>query len=190
MNPDAYARFIRTSLLQDRLVHDGSLCSLLADEIALMISSYLDDADVFSTRNDPVNRYASLTYAHGWLDAGIFLGYLEGIPLQADFCDEGMIPRSAYEALSEKMNRYEQMLGKAAISVIPSASSGSPAFPVAQRIQDQVESGWKNGVTVRLDDRPVSALGLFSYWYGWLDTGVRCGILRIQGRGDLFTTEI
>ena len=38
------------------------------------ISRYLQDAEHFSKKNDKVNAFAAINYAHGWLDAGAKLG--------------------------------------------------------------------------------------------------------------------
>ncbi len=38
------------------------------------ISRYIKDAEHFNNKNDKVNAFAALNYAHGWLDAGAKLG--------------------------------------------------------------------------------------------------------------------
>ncbi len=153
-----------------------------------MIDSYFLDASVFSNRNDRVNRYAALVYAHGWMDAGKYLGFYELNSESLDFHDENLILGQEI-ALSEKMNRYERMLESAICSVIPVASSGSPAFAVSNFILKYTAGGLISGKEYKRDERSVSALGDFSYYYGWLDTTVRCGLLRIVKNSDLFTTE-
>ncbi len=44
-----------------------------AKEIIDMVSNYLSDAEYFRKDRDYVNSFASLNYAHGWLDAGVRL---------------------------------------------------------------------------------------------------------------------
>ena len=44
-----------------------------AKEIIEMVSNYLSDARHFETKEDLVNCFAALNYAHGWLDAGVRL---------------------------------------------------------------------------------------------------------------------
>lgn len=44
-----------------------------AKEIIDMVSNYLSDANHFASKNDLVNAFAALNYAHGWLDAGVRL---------------------------------------------------------------------------------------------------------------------
>lgn len=42
-----------------------------------MIGRYISDAEHFKGRNDFVNAFAALNYAHGWLDAGARLGMFD-----------------------------------------------------------------------------------------------------------------
>ncbi len=44
-----------------------------AREIIDMVSNYLSDAKHFEKKEDFVNCFAALNYAHGWLDAGVRL---------------------------------------------------------------------------------------------------------------------
>lgn len=44
-----------------------------AKEIIEMVSNYLSDAKHFEKKQDFVNAFAALNYAHGWLDAGVRL---------------------------------------------------------------------------------------------------------------------
>lgn len=41
-----------------------------AEEILKMVECYLSDAKHFQEKNNFVNAFACLNYAHGWLDAG------------------------------------------------------------------------------------------------------------------------
>ena len=41
-----------------------------AKEIIDMVSNYLSDAEHFEKKQDFVNAFAALNYAHGWIDAG------------------------------------------------------------------------------------------------------------------------
>ena len=41
-----------------------------SDEIFLIVESYLSDSIHFKEKNDFVNSFACLNYAHGWLDCG------------------------------------------------------------------------------------------------------------------------
>lgn len=42
-------------------------------EIIEMVENYLSDAKHFEKKNDYVNAYGAVNYAHGWLDAGVRL---------------------------------------------------------------------------------------------------------------------
>ncbi len=44
-----------------------------AKEIIEMVSNYLLDAKHFEEKQDFVNAFAALNYAHGWLDSGVRL---------------------------------------------------------------------------------------------------------------------
>ncbi len=44
-----------------------------AKEIIDMVSNYLSDAEYFRKKQDFVNSFAALNYAHGWLDSGVRL---------------------------------------------------------------------------------------------------------------------
>lgn len=43
-------------------------------EIIEMVSAYLSDSKHFQTKEDWVNSFAAINYAHGWLDCGARLG--------------------------------------------------------------------------------------------------------------------
>jgi|TARA_B100002003_G_C14110959_1_gene534346 hypothetical protein len=42
-----------------------------------MIKRYISDAEHFKQKQDKVNAFAALNYAHGWLDAGARLGIFD-----------------------------------------------------------------------------------------------------------------
>jgi hypothetical protein len=44
-----------------------------AKEIIEMVSNYLSDSGYFEKNKNLVNAFAALSYAHGWLDAGVRL---------------------------------------------------------------------------------------------------------------------
>ncbi len=44
-----------------------------AKEIIEMVENYLSDAKHFEEKQDFVNSFAAINYAHGWLDAGVRL---------------------------------------------------------------------------------------------------------------------
>jgi len=46
----------------------------IRDDFLDMIQRYYEDAIYFEGKNDFVNAFAALNYAHGWLDAGARIG--------------------------------------------------------------------------------------------------------------------
>ncbi len=56
-----------------------------SDDFLRMARSYLDDAVHFAEQGDPERALAAVSYAHGWLDAGVRLGILDGKGDEARF---------------------------------------------------------------------------------------------------------
>jgi len=49
-----------------------------SDDFLSMARAYLADAEHFASAGDPDRALAAASYAHGWLDAGVRLGLLDG----------------------------------------------------------------------------------------------------------------
>ncbi len=49
-----------------------------SDDFLAMARAYLSDAEHFSRTGEPDRALAAASYAHGWLDAGVRLGLLDG----------------------------------------------------------------------------------------------------------------
>jgi hypothetical protein len=49
----------------------------LADDFLTMARSYFEDAKHFRSVGDYVNAFASVNYAHGWLDCGARIGLFD-----------------------------------------------------------------------------------------------------------------
>ncbi|HXW66736.1 MAG TPA: DUF357 domain-containing protein [Thermoplasmata archaeon] len=49
-----------------------------SDDVLQMARAYLSDAEHFSAAGDADRALAAASYAHGWLDAGVRLGLLDG----------------------------------------------------------------------------------------------------------------
>ena len=49
-----------------------------SEDFLRMARAYLDDARHFAANGDPDRALAAASYAHGWLDAGVRLGLLDG----------------------------------------------------------------------------------------------------------------
>ncbi len=48
-----------------------------AKEIIAMAGNYISDAHHFYDKEDFVNAFAALNYAHGWIDSGVRLGIFD-----------------------------------------------------------------------------------------------------------------
>jgi hypothetical protein len=48
-----------------------------AREITEMVENYVSDAHHFEAKQDFINAFAALNYAHGWLDAGVRLNVFD-----------------------------------------------------------------------------------------------------------------
>ena len=48
-----------------------------AEEFFDMAKRYYDDAVYFLSKDDVVNAFAAVNYAHGWLDAGARIGFFD-----------------------------------------------------------------------------------------------------------------
>jgi uncharacterized protein len=49
-----------------------------SEDLLAMARAYLSDAEHFSSAGDRERALAAVSYAHGWLDAGVRLGLLDG----------------------------------------------------------------------------------------------------------------
>jgi hypothetical protein len=157
-----------------------------AVEAAVMVRSYLDDGDRFSTSGDLKNGLASYSYAMGWHDAACFYGLFSPgtVPdqeLTGCFrdvpCDEGMV---------KKREKYEEMLARALDHVRPAPDPGSCLFPWADKIVETARRAWDEGNLAVQSGSQTVALFWYSYGHGWLDFGVRSGSLAITGDRELF----
>ncbi len=157
-----------------------------AGEAALMVRSYLDDGDRFSSSGDLKNGLASYSYAMGWHDAacsyGLFstgtvpvrelLEHMDDVP-----CNEGMVM---------KREKYGDMLSRALAHVRPAPDPESCLFPWALRLVETARSSWDEGNLAAQSGVQTTALFWYSYGHGWLDFGVRAGSLAVTGSRELF----
>ncbi|MFZ0831063.1 MAG: DUF357 domain-containing protein [Thermoplasmata archaeon] len=76
------AKYLRlTTEALDRVkpsVPSRSFLQGAAQDFLTMARSYLADAQHFQERGDLERALAAVSYAHGWLDAGVRLGLLDG----------------------------------------------------------------------------------------------------------------
>jgi len=76
------ARYLRLTREALALVRPGtperSFLRGGSEDFLAMARSYLADAEHFSAAGDRDRALAAVSYAHGWLDAGVRLGLLDG----------------------------------------------------------------------------------------------------------------
>jgi uncharacterized protein len=76
---DKYLRLTHEALERVRPAPpDRSFLRGASDDFVAMAKAYLADAEHFSAAGDPERALAAASYAHGWLDAGVRLGLLDG----------------------------------------------------------------------------------------------------------------
>jgi uncharacterized protein len=76
---EKYLRLTREALGRVRATPPARSFLIGASEDFLsMARSYLSDAEHFAAQGDLERALAAASYAHGWLDAGVRLGLLDG----------------------------------------------------------------------------------------------------------------
>lgn len=162
----------------------GTLLRPAAEDCLEMVRAYRADAATFAAQSDPVNALAAVAYAFGWLDAVVALGLARGE--EAD-CPPptGVVPADRAGQLDEKSRRYAAMLEGAVAAAGPAPDPASPAHAAAGAVLRVARCCSALG-GARLDSDQETALALLSYGYGWLDAGVRAGLVAIAGDRSLF----
>ncbi len=56
----------------------GSTNHTKAEDILGMVNAYYSDAQYFLSEGRGDDAFAAINYAHGWIDCGVRLGYLDG----------------------------------------------------------------------------------------------------------------
>ena len=153
-----------------------------------MVLAYHKDGLVFLSRGDYPNALASFSYALGWMDASICLGLISsqdcGIPVVTP------LQRTAgreNNALHEKTSRYRSLLSRALASLEPAPemdtclSKAGLRFLLIGNVFYDYGSGCEGAGN---DD---AALAAYSYGFGWLDAGIRTGLLKVLRNRELFT---
>lgn len=155
-----------------------------AAEVLEMCLCYAFDGRHFLKTGDPVNALASFAYGFGWLDAGIYLGYLSGSS-SVNMEIVSQIPDTLTEHLVEKTARYQKMLAEALSISSPAPDPETVMYCAASKIHDSAKASLSDGESA--GSELVTALLFYSYGYGWLDCGVRSGLFVITGNRHLFT---
>jgi hypothetical protein len=155
-------------------------------EILEMVRCYANDGMILYCQGDLVNAVASFAYGHGWLDAGVYLGYVgqqhaTTLPVISE-----NIPDTLFDHLTEKTNRYQRMLFAALEMVVILPDAETRMFRAAQNIRTIVAVKLAGGNELFFSEDLINALVSFSYGHGWLDAGVRVGLFGIIGNRHLF----
>ena len=76
---EKYLRLTREALARVRPTPPArSFLAGASEDILSMVRAYLSDAEHFAAGGDLDRALAAASYAHGWLDAGVRLGLLDG----------------------------------------------------------------------------------------------------------------
>lgn len=181
--------------LKDKLYHSspspvqGTPYHNISKDIIGMVSAYHDDGFSFHRTGDRVNAFASFAYGLGWLDAGIFTGLVR-------YKENAIVPdiitgfdEKINDMLTEKTARYERMLNRAVQSIRIYPDKSSPASNAAGEIIKKTRDELESGSQYHKKEIFWNALWHFSYGYGWLDAGIRAGLIEVTGNRQLFTID-
>lgn len=166
-------------------VRDDALLAPAAAACLEMVRAYRADAAAFAARGDAVNALAAVAYAAGWLDAAIAIGLLEGDGSGSELL-RGIVPVADVPRLTEKAQRYTAMLGAAIEAAAPAPDPASPAHGAALGVLAVAGAFLAPSVAFLTDGDLEASLSASSYAYGWLDAGVRAGLVAITGNRSLF----
>lgn len=70
---DKYYKITKEAIEKAKL-SESKFSNEIKNDFLNMIESYYKDAHYFEEKNNLVNAFACLNYAHGWLDAGARIG--------------------------------------------------------------------------------------------------------------------
>ena len=170
------------------VVPENSLLYGPACQIREMVLAYESDGLRFESGGDDVNALASYAYALGWLDAGCCIGLIQSYePKRGWFLPESSSDNTVDERLIEKTGRYHKLLGMACEAVEPVPDEGSLLLDGSERILMVGRTFLLFGEAALKKQRSRVALLCFSYGFGWLDAGIRAGLLAARKYRDIFT---
>lgn len=165
---------------------ESILCQA-AETIEEMVHAYWSDGSEFLDAGEPVNAIAAFGYAMGWMDAGLFLGFIGHTDSMNLPELEVSLEETHRGRLVEKARRYERILSDALCSVMEAPEPGSELFAGAGKLKDRAADLLTEAGRLSRQGDLVNALFRCSYGHAWLDTGIRSGFLRILGNRELFT---
>jgi hypothetical protein len=170
---------------------EGTPLAALAGIVKGMARAYADDGAMFFSCDDQVNALAAFFYGYSWLHFGLVYGLLSSPKKGQITCPfvkpvEILLPASA-DQLDEKTRRYAHLLDIACASVIPAPEPETTAGIFARRIILIGNCYARGGMGSLTKGAEEEALARFSYGHGWLDAGVRIGLLALTGNREIFT---
>ena len=165
----------------DIVLPEGTPLAALAGIVKDMADAYTDDGKTFFLGGDRVNALAAFYYGYGWLHFGLAYGLLslqrKG-QVSCPFSSPVELLSPAFSGkLDEKTRRYARLLDTACASVVPAPEPETTAEIFARRVilvGTCYARGGRGNLTAGAEEE---ALALFSYGHGWLDAGVRTGLL-------------
>jgi hypothetical protein len=163
----------------------------LAGTVRDMARAYADDGATFSAGGDLVNALAAYYYGSGWLHFGLAYGLLSIPGKKPWVCPFAgpteTLPPALVAQLDEKTRRYARLLDTACASVVLAPEPETAGGIFARRviaIGTCYARGGHHSIAAGAEEE---ALARFSYGHGWLDAGVRAGLLALTGNREIFT---
>jgi uncharacterized protein len=164
----------------------GTPLDHVAREVQEMASAYARDGMDFLSKGDPVNAIAAFAYGAAWLDAGSRLGLFHRTDSLSPVLGGEEVPPLYVSLLHEKTTRYRGMLTRALAAVVPAPDPSSPLRGASEVFLTRAQESLEEGNALMARAQPLHALSWYAYGHGWLDAGVRAGILGIRGDRSLF----
>jgi hypothetical protein len=169
---------------------EGSPLAALALMIKGMARAYAEDGTTFLSGGDKVNTLAAFYYGFAWLHFGRIYGLLSDKGNTQDCPFAGLqetLPPPYAVQLEEKTLRYARLLETACASVLPAPEAETAGGMFARRVIMVGTCYSRGGKYCLASGAGEAALARFSYGHGWLDAGVRAGLLTLTGNREIFT---
>jgi len=191
MTVSTYGEALRNAVKEPGLrPPPGTPLDHAAREVWEMAGAYARDGMTFLEKGDPVNAIAALAYGAAWLDAGSRLGLFDREDSLPPVLEGEEVPSLYVSLLHEKTTRYRGMLSRALAAVAGAPDPSSPLHAATEVFLNQARESLEGGNRCLAHARPLHALSWYAYGHGWLDAGVRTGVLAILGDRSLFTAGL
>ncbi|MDD1659844.1 MAG: DUF357 domain-containing protein [Methanomicrobiales archaeon] len=161
-----------------------------ARDVLEMAGAYARDGMNFLEKGDPVNAIAAFAYGAAWLDAGSRLGLFDRTDSLPPVLDGEEVPPLYISLLHDKTTKYRGMLSRALAAVADAPDPSSPLRAATEAFLTRARQALEEGNALLVRAQPLPALSWYAYGHGWLDAGVRTGVLSIRGDRSLFAVEI